>query len=426
MRVLLASVGSHGDINPFIAIGRALAARGHDAVLLANPYYQRQIEDTGGGLRFAPMGQFLDLKLLDKSHPDIMHPRKGFGAVLSLIKDGAKDAFESITEMAAQGWVPDAIVHHHICVGAAWAAERLGVARAAVVLAPAMWLAHADTSCMYSWMPLKQAAVFRWLMIKAAGPAMRLLIDRPLRPVRRELGLPPAKNMYLSATLGGELNLGMWSPALRQPFGTMGGDPTSGVVCGFPWHDRHDEQESGDREVERFLDDGDPPILFCLGTAAVHVAGDFYQCAADACALLGRRGMLLVGPGRPAPARMPSGTRTFEYVRFSKVMPRCAVNVHHGGIGSSGQGMRAGRPTVVIPHAHDQFDNAARLKRLGLSATLGRPKVTPQSLAVAIKSVLDDPKVGERAAEVARSLAGEDGALRAAMEIERIGGSVRR
>ncbi|MEK6701871.1 MAG: glycosyltransferase [Planctomycetota bacterium] len=426
MRVLLASVGSHGDINPFIAIGRALAARGHDAVLMANPYYKGQIEEAGAGLRFAPMGEFLDLKLLHQSHPDIMHPRKGFWAVLGMIRDGARDAFTSITEMATGGWVPDVIVHHHICLGAAWAAERLGVARAATVLAPAMWLAHADTSCMYSWMPLKQAAVFRWLMLAAARPAMRLLIDRPLHSVRRELGLPPARNLYVSATLEGELNLGMWSPTLREPFGIAGGDPPEGVVCGFPWHDRHDEQESSSDEVERFLKEGEPPILFSLGTAAVHVAGDFYQSAADACAILGRRGLLLVGPGRLPPARMPEGTRAFEYVPFSRVMPRCAVNVHHGGIGSTGQGMRAGRPTVVIPHAHDQFDNAARLKRHGLSATLRRPKVTPASLAMAIRSVLDDPKASERAALVARRLADEDGALRAAIEIERIGGCIRR
>ncbi len=421
MRVLLVTVGSHGDINPFIAIGRALAARGHDAVLMANPYYQRQIEEAEQpGPRFAPMGEWLDLKRLHETHPDIMHPRRGLRAVVEMMSLAALDAFKAINAMAVTGWMPDIIVHHHICLGAVWAAEKLGVSRVSTVLAPMIWMAHADSACPWSWTPTRPGPLLRWIFSKAARPMTRRLIDPPLHIARRELGLPPAKDLYASSTFGGDLNLGMWSPALREHFGTRGGDPATSVVCGFPWHDRHDEQESRAGDVERFIAEGDPPILFTLGTAAVHVAGDFYQCAAAACDILGQRGLLLVGPGRPVPTRMPVGTRAFEYVPFSRVMPRCAANVHHGGIGSTGQGLRAGRPTVVIPHAHDQFDNAARLVRLGVSATLARPKVTAKRLAAALAGVLGDPRVSERAEQVARQMAGEDGARRAAIEIERL------
>src|SRR5437762_6203898 len=74
MRVLITATGSHGDINPFIAVGRALIARGHEAVFLANPYYRNQAEEAG--LEFIPQGELFDLRDLCL-YPDVMHPRKG-------------------------------------------------------------------------------------------------------------------------------------------------------------------------------------------------------------------------------------------------------------------------------------------------------------------------------------------------------------
>jgi UDP:flavonoid glycosyltransferase YjiC (YdhE family) len=168
-----------------------------------------------------------------------------------------------------------------------------------------------------------------------------------------------------------------------------------------------------------FLNDGVPPILFTLGTAAVHVAGDFFHHAAEACRILNRRGLLLIGPERQPPPNMPHGTQAFPYIPFSSVMPRCALNVHHGGIGSTAQALRAGKPTLVIPHAHDQFDNAARLQRLGLSETLPRARVNARRLAHAIAALLENHDAAARAQRVADAVALEHGALRAAQEVER-------
>jgi UDP:flavonoid glycosyltransferase YjiC (YdhE family) len=100
-------------------------------------------------------------------------------------------------------------------------------------------------------------------------------------------------------------------------------------------------------------------------------------------------------------------------------MPRVAASVHHGGIGTTGQGMRAGRPTVVVPHAHDQFDNAARVKRLGISETVKRGRLTVRTLTEALRLVLEDPSFARRAGEVSQRMEKENGAVRAAVEVER-------
>lgn len=416
MRVLLVTNGSHGDVNPFIAVARALSARGHDATIATNPYYRGQVEDEGVG--FEPVGEVLDLTRVGELYPDIMHPRRGSRVVIETLLAGfARDCYPRVRGLLAGGRF-DVVVHHHIAMAAEWAARGAGVPTVTAVLAPMLWASRGDViSPTASW-PVRPGRVLRWVFHAALPPAAGWLIDRPMNRVRRELGLAKDRGGYMRITRGGDVNLGLWSSALRGP---CTGDPASGVVCGFPWHDRQRGAEGAEDRLERFLADGEPPVLFSLGTAAVHVAGDFYERAAGALRLLGRRGVLLVGPGRPVPRGLPAGSIAVEYAPFSSVMRRCAVNVHHGGIGSTGQGLRAGRPTVVVPHAHDQFDNAARLVRLGVSATVPRPKVTERRLADALSRMLSGDAAA-KAAELGRAVAAEDGAARAAEVIERVVG----
>ena len=181
----------------------------------------------------------------------------------------------------------------------------------------------------------------------------------------------------------------------------MPGDPAHGVICGFPWHDRSAGQETPVAPLNEFLDAGPPPIVFSLGTAAVHTAGRFYSDAAEACGMLGRRGLLLVGRPEYAPPRLPDGVRPFTYAPFSQVLPRAAAVVHHGGIGTTAQALRSGHPTVVCPLSHDQFDNAARVSRLGVSATVKHSAVSARRLALELSKVLDDPATARRATRVA-------------------------
>jgi UDP:flavonoid glycosyltransferase YjiC (YdhE family) len=235
------------------------------------------------------------------------------------------------------------------------------------------------------------------------------------------MGLGPLRDIYLNVTRGGDLNLALWSPALR---GRIDGDPARAVITGFPWHDRHAQQEHPSHEVESFLDEcnraNDPPVLFSLGTAAVHVAGRFYDDAARACRALGRRGVLLVGRGPSRPGDLPAGVRVFTYAPFSSVMPRCAASVHHGGIGTTGQALRSGRPQLLVPHAHDQFDNAARCERLGVGLRLNRTRCDAPSMARALGGLLASSDAARAAAAVGERVRAEDGAARAADRLEAI------
>ncbi len=397
-------------------MGRALMERGHTVDFLVNPYYQHQVQEAG--INFMALGEYMDLKRVGVDYPDIMHPRKGMKVVLNaLLVPTSRAAFERIHQIARTAQRPDAVVQHIICPGAGWACQQLRIPCAHTVLSPLNWVSRHEPIIGAGWQPENPPAWVGRLLRAVMLPIMGRIFDPPLAGLRRELGLSKQRNILINCMRGGALNLAMWSPALR---GALPDDPATGVICGFPWHDRHGQVEAPSAEIEEFLNNGEPPILFCLGTAAVHVAGDFYDHAARACHMLGRRGLLLVGPGCPAPRELPQGVRAFSYAPFSAVMPKCALNVHHGGIGSTGQALRAGRPTVVIPHAHDQWDNAARLRRLGVSETLHRSKVNAPRLARVLNQILTRPEAAAKALQLAQMMSGEDGAAIAAEHIERI------
>ena len=304
-----------------------------------------------------------------------------------------------------------------------WVCDKLRIPLVTCVLSPALWLNPRDKSVFQQGMPENPPVWFMRAGLWFARMQMRRQYDRPLNQIRAELGYAAKRDMLFSDALDGHAVIGMWSPHFRGP---LDGDPASGVICGFPWHDDSPRPGHESDDVLQFLDEceraKEPPILFSLGTAVVHVAGRFYHTAAEACRRLGRRGILLTNRAEyaPKPADLPPGVRAFSYAPFSQVMPRCACSVHHGGIGTTAQGLRSGRPTVIVPHAYDQFDNAARAKRLGVSATLWATRVNPERLTAALRGVLDNQEIAARAAALGHKIREDDGAKAAATCLEKI------
>jgi len=115
---------------------------------------------------------------------------------------------------------------------------------------------------------------------------------------------------------------------------------------------------------------------------------------------------------------MPDGVRHVDFVPFRWLLKRSAMLVHHGGIGSMSQALAAGVPQVIMPMAHDQFDNAARVERLGVGRSLPTKRFRGPALADMIRGLLDDSAVAGRCRDVAARLADADGLERASDEIE--------
>lgn len=408
MRVLLVTVGSHGDVHPFIALARALINTGHTPAILTNPHFARVVE--GAGVECLPIGEDLDIRDIIAARP-VMDAHRGPMTVMrELMLPVVGQVYERTLD-ALKNWRADVCVAHPICMGAPWACERAGVPCDTAALAPSMWFNPADRLVMIPW---GSPEPHRWTVraqLAAGRVMMRLALDSGLNRARRELGLPRLKDGFFSEALGGRHNLGLWSPHFR---GAVPGDSVKGRICGFPWHDTVREPDPEWARIEEFLSSGEPPVVFTLGTAAVHSPGDFYAQAARACSAIGRRGVLLVGRDEYLPRSLPAGVAAFTYAPYSKLLPRCAATVHHAGIGTTAQTLRSGRPSVPVPFAHDQFDNAARLHRLGVARIVKKGRAFTDRLAAGLRTVLDDHAFSRRAAELSGAIAHEDGAAFAA------------
>jgi UDP:flavonoid glycosyltransferase YjiC (YdhE family) len=174
-------------------------------------------------------------------------------------------------------------------------------------------------------------------------------------------------------------------------------------------------------ELSRFLDAGPPPVVFTLGSSAVMDAGRFFEESLDAARAVGRRAVLLVGrdPRNRSLTPLPDSAIAVEYAPYSAVLPRAAAVVHQGGVGTTAQALRAGRPMLVVPWSHDQPDNAERVRRLGVGLTVSRARYRAATAAAALRRLLGEPPFGERAAEIGRLVRAEDGAADACDALER-------
>src|SRR5262249_13389323 len=130
--------------------------------------------------------------------------------------------------------------------------------------------------------------------------------------------------------------------------------------------------------------------------------------------------VLLAKNPRAVPPELPKGIVALDYAPFSRLFPRAAALVHHGGIGTLGEAMRAGRPSLIMPCAWDQPDNADRATRLGLARTIARNRYDPRRASTELRLLLEDPAYAQRASEIAAKVCQEDSVSAACDAIESI------
>jgi len=197
-------------------------------------------------------------------------------------------------------------------------------------------------------------------------------------------------------------------------FPRQGDYPEQVRLGGFVQYDESDHI-SLDPDLVTWLKAGDKPIAFTPGSAMLF-GESFFQAAADACVRLKRRGLLLTRHAEQIPKDLPDTVRHVSFAPFGQLLPHCGALVHHGGIGTTAQGLQAGLPMLVMPMSHDQFDNAAICKRLGVADWLSRRKFTARRVANKLDRLLRSPDVAASCARVA-DLASRDRAADAVCDL---------
>ena len=415
-RIVLTTLGSSGDIHPYLGLALGLAERGHEPIIATSEYYRGKIE--GAGIPFHAVRPALepgDGALVAK----IMDPVRGSEFIVREIAMAhLRESYEDLTA-AARG--AHAVVTHPLTFAGRIVAEVNRLAWISSVLAPMSFFSAHDLP-VFAAAPAAHAARHLGLaatrsMIRMAKIAARHWGD-PVRALRAELGLPPADDPVFEGQHSPALVLAMFSSVLATPQPDW---PASTRITGNIFFDGAPTTEI-DAELARFLDSGAPPLVFTLGTSAVGAAGRFYEESAAAARQVGMRAVLLVGDD---PRNRPAGAASDDilvrpYAPYSTLFPRAAAIVHQGGIGTTAQALRAGKPTLIVPYAHDQPDNAFRVESLGVSRTLYPKQYRAARVAPLLRALLDDPTVARNAQAVAERVRAEDGVGVACAEIEKV------
>ena len=415
MRVLIVAFGSHGDVLPFVAIGAALSRRGHRVSLAVPPSFEEIVRRAG--LDFEALGEPAAYEAAN-ADPRLWDARSGARILFDLAVHLARSAYDLVAaahaaaKAAGEAFVAVAAT---LSFGPRLAQERLGARLVTVHLSPFLMRSrHAPPVLpgldLPGWLPARATHAIQ----RAAD---RFLIDPgrlpQLNALRGNLGLPPIRRLtdWLPSPDALLLTVPSWF-APRQPDW-----PPQTVQADFPRGDRFGDSPDLSETARAFLEAGAPPVAVTYGTSMRH-GGDVYAAAVEACVRLGRRALLLTPRSEQLPHRLPATILPLPYAPFGRLLPLCSGLIHHGGIGTTAEALAAGLPQLVVPNAFDQFDNAARVVRLGVGARLDRRHLTPDRTALTLATLLDDASIASACARARTRMADADGIGAACAAIE--------
>jgi rhamnosyltransferase subunit B len=381
MRFILTPVGSAGDVHPFVGIGRALKARGHEVIVFTAGPFGDVVRKAG--LVFQETVSVEEFDTVSK-HPDLWHPRRGLQVVLGEVASRLRLAYERLKDLHEPGRT--ILVGHSLSFSTRVFEEVHHVPAATIHLAPSIF--RSDYA-QPAYAPGLDGSTWPvWVKRSLWWAIDRFMLDPNVVPAlnqwRRELGLQPVTRVFSDWIHSPRLVIGLFPDWFGNPQTDW---PAAVRLTGFPLYDDSD-QANLPPPLARFLDEGPPPLLFTPGTAN-QSAAQFFRAAIEASQRLGHRALLLTRYQGHLPTLPPTAHHE-PFVPLSHVLPRCAALISHAGIGTLAQGLAAGVPQLTMPMGFDQPDNATRLRRLGVARWVVPSKFDGERVAGALSDLLGD------------------------------------
>ena len=401
-RIVIATIGSLGDLHPCLALALELARRGHRVTVAATEYYRDRVEELGIGFHsMRPNWDPADPELIRqceelKRGPEVLYRK--------LVLPELRGTYEDLLAAAASA---DLMIAGELVYAAPLVAEKLGLRWVSAILSPFSFFSSRDPSVMVTVPSLIHLRKAGWPVYWAGLNLCRIATrhwSNPVRRLRRELGLRPDCDPVFRDKFSPDLVLALFSHYLGERQVDW---PPQTIQPGFVFYDRYKVDAGHSAALASFLASGDPPIVFTMGSTAVHNAGDFYEASVEATKQLGRRAILL-GAKTP-PGGSDPDILALSYAPYSQIFPHAQVIVHQGGSGTTGQAFHAGRPMLIVPYGWDQPDNGARVQRLGAGLCLARSDYSTRTATAALRRLLEDSRFAIRAAEVGGKLRERNG-----------------
>jgi rhamnosyltransferase subunit B len=408
-KIIVTTIGSLGDLHPCIALGLELRKRGHDPILATTECYREKVE--GSGLCFhrirpaISMDQEMMSKILSKTGVTYF--------IRDVLLSNLRETYDDLTQIASDA---DLMIAGDLVFAAPIVAEKHGLPWVSAVLSPSSFASVYDLLPNLTSRLGERAAEFVGRSLRAIARVATRTWMKPIDTMRTDLGLPLKKDALLHDRFSPHLVLGLFSSCLGGPYPDW---PLTTAVTGSVWYDGMERATGMSRELTEFLDQGEPPVVFTLGSSGVLSPGSFYRESVKAAQIAKKRAILLIGKNQPPPD-LSRDIVSFGYEPYGELFPRALAVVQAAGAGGIAHLLKAGRPGLLLPlGAFDQPTNADRLKRLGLVRVMHPGKYTGRNAASEISRLLNDPAYVNKAQEISRMINCENGGKSACEAIEK-------
>jgi rhamnosyltransferase subunit B len=392
--VVLITIGSAGDLFPFLRIGTVLRDLGHRVSFIAPRLHQPYVEQAG----LAFHGVDIDEAVLDD--PDLWHAIRGFGVVWRATRPAMAQVQALATPLLASS--RSLIIAHPLALPEAdlIRAAHPGVTIVAGILAPQnLPTVHdplmAGPHRVPAWVP-RGARKLMWRGVS------RYVLDpvalAGINAARAGQGLPPVPGLLQHLASAPDLTMLLFPAWFAPPLPDW---PQPLLQADFALYDPNPAAALS-ADLQAFLAAGPAPLVFTHGTGN-RQASAYFAAARDAALQLQRRAIFLTPHAGQTPSDLPATILRQDYVPLRALLPHAGALIHHGGIGTTAEALRAGTPQLIVPLSHDQFDNAERVKALGVGARLDATRLTPARLAKSLQRLLHTPTLQTDCARVAAS-----------------------
>jgi sterol 3beta-glucosyltransferase len=428
MRVLLLTLGTQGDVQPFVALGVGLKRAGHDVTVCTTANFAPFVERHGLGYAFLNP-ELVELTTGEAGRRAIENFGGGPIGKAKWILEAARRFKPIFRRLLAEEWAAardaEVVVFHPSGVGGYHLAEALGVPGVMADPMPTWVPTGAFPSFIFPELalPAGPRAAYNRFTYRLLPLLTRGMYGSVVSAWRRDtLGLPPrgsfADDLAWSDGRPVPVLLGFSEHVVPRP-----ADWAASVVETGYWFLNAGADWEPPPALAEFLAAGPPPVFVGFGSMAGRDPARTGRTVLDAVARTGERAVIVTGWGGLEITDPPPGVHVIQSAPYDWLLPRVSAVVHHGGAGTTAAGLRAGKPTVACPFVADQPFWGGRVAALGVGPRpIPQRHLTPEALAAAIRSALTDDATRDRAARLGEAIRGEDGIRAAVQVIEAVAG----
>lgn len=415
MRIRITTIGSTGDVQPYLALGRGLQQAGHDVALIAAPRYGARIREMG--LEFRDSGQAWREDTGDaflRAFSAERVPLKQLAMFFEWLADSLADTTEHMREATADA---DLMIVHAPDVFGMAMAERQGIPYITGHLVPFV------VRCR-NWNPMgtDSGRLVNAALNGLSRLAFRWTADPPLNRLLAQAGLPPRRDLVFEGAQSPLLNLLAVSPHVARPDPSW---PGRFRMTGYWFLDEPDFTPP--KELANFLAAGEPPVVVTFGSMTFDGVEEVTAALVEGLTAAGCRAIIQEGWAGLGRGPLPPNILRVGFVPHGWLFSRAACVVHHGGAGTTAATLRAGVPSVIVWCLADQPSWGYTTKRLGVgTGSVPRWKLDARWLRRAVEKALKDARVRDNARALGEQIRQEDGVARAVALIEEVGRSAKR